>query len=75
MFTLTIEMKDAMRDRITASCTPVPLDPETQEPTMTEAQWARKTVVDDVKRAMKKREKRQNRYVPVPINDEDFNIE
>jgi hypothetical protein len=75
MFTLTIIMKEAMRDRIIASCPEVPLDPETKEPIMTEAQWARKIVVDDVKRGMRRREKRQNRHVPVPINDDDFSIE
>jgi hypothetical protein len=42
---------------------------------MTEAQWARKTVVDDVKNRMLKRERRQNRPKPVAINNDDFSIE
>ena len=67
-------MTDAMRDRIITSCPTVPLDINTGEPIMTEAQWARQTVVDDVKRGMLKREKRKVRHVPVPINDDDFTI-
>jgi hypothetical protein len=65
--------------RIIAANPEIPIDPETDEPIMTEVQMARKQIREVIKRYVIKDETRKARQVArsarVPVNEDDFIFE
>jgi hypothetical protein len=75
----TVTISQEFWQRIIDANPDIPLDPDTQEPTMTEVQMARKQIYSVVKRYVMKDETRKARRLAkteaLPVTEDDFIFE